>query len=417
MVGLDELVPAPRVPVVVAVIDSGIDYLHEDIDPASLWRNRAETDNGVDDDDNGFVDDLAGWNFADQNNNPWDDNGHGTHVAGIIGAIRNNGIGIAGINPAVSIMALKVANSDGYAKSARIAAAIYYAVDHGAKVINLSMSGEVPTAVTLEALRYAEQNDVLVVAAAGNFAASAEAGGYAAVDSVLAVGALTADNKRARFSNVGANVDVMAPGTDVLSLRARDTDFILLTDAPGYQPGAAVVAQDYYLASGTSFAAAIVSGGASFLMSARPALSARQIRRVIEQTALDLGAPGHDDVSGFGVLNLAGALFGDPRRYVKAQLEQVKVRYASGKVLIDVYGRAEASMFEQATLAVQAVDGTWQPVGDIPTEVTRGRLASIDLETLLAVNSRELQWRLQLTVHGDAGSRRAHTDLNVPLPE
>ena len=108
--------------VVVAVIDTGIDYLHEDFASDKLWQNPNEKRNGRDDDDNGFVDDLIGWNFVDANNNPWDQSGHGTHIAGIISACTHNGLGIAAINPAARIMPLKVGNFVGQARSSAIAA-------------------------------------------------------------------------------------------------------------------------------------------------------------------------------------------------------------------------------------------------------------------------------------------------------
>jgi subtilisin family serine protease len=115
-------------PVIVAVIDTGIDYRHPDLARERIWRNARERDNGIDDDDNGYVDDLIGWDFANGTNNPWDDSGHGTHVAGVIAATTGNGLGIAGLSDAVHILPLKVLNVFGRGRSAGVADAIYYAV-------------------------------------------------------------------------------------------------------------------------------------------------------------------------------------------------------------------------------------------------------------------------------------------------
>ena len=116
-------------PIVVAVIDTGVDYTHEDLAAEKFWWNPNEERNGRDDDGNGFVDDVIGWNFVDDNNNPWDLSGHGTHIAGVIAACTNNGVGIAAVNADALIMPLKVANFAGQARSSNVAAAIYYAVD------------------------------------------------------------------------------------------------------------------------------------------------------------------------------------------------------------------------------------------------------------------------------------------------
>ncbi|MCZ6710589.1 MAG: S8 family serine peptidase, partial [Gammaproteobacteria bacterium] len=137
--------PEDQPPVIVAVIDTGLDYLHPDFAAEQLWRNPNEKRNHRDDDNNDYVDDLIGWNFVDDNNNPWDQSGHGTHITGIISACTDNGIGISAINPDALIMPLKVANFVGQARSSLVAAAIYYAVDNGARVINLSLGGELVT--------------------------------------------------------------------------------------------------------------------------------------------------------------------------------------------------------------------------------------------------------------------------------
>ena len=134
-------------PVVVAVIDTGLDWNHEDINWQSIWRNPGETpDNDIADDNNGYVDDVIGWDFFGRHNNPFDHDGHGTFVSGVIAADKDNWTGIAGINPHVKIMVLKALNSFGHTRASYLAGAITYAVDNGAQVINPSVGGQKPHA-------------------------------------------------------------------------------------------------------------------------------------------------------------------------------------------------------------------------------------------------------------------------------
>ncbi|CDJ45091.1 protease, partial [Eimeria tenella] len=126
----------------VAVVDTGINYLHPELS-LSMWVNRKELhgEEGVDDDGNGFVDDLFGWNFIQDNNNPMDDNGHGSHVAGIVAALQNNGEGISGISERAKVMALKILDQKGEGDVSHAIPAIQYAVDNGAKVLTNSWGG------------------------------------------------------------------------------------------------------------------------------------------------------------------------------------------------------------------------------------------------------------------------------------
>ena len=129
-------------PVNVAVIDTGLDWHHLDVDAENIWRNEGETPyNNIDDDGNGYVDDVIGWNFFGRNGDAWDHDGHGTMVAGIIAARRGNGVGIAGINPAARIMVLKGVNNFGHTRASYVAEAIKYAADNGARIINMSLAG------------------------------------------------------------------------------------------------------------------------------------------------------------------------------------------------------------------------------------------------------------------------------------
>ena len=449
--GLDsaDLDSAGQVPaIIVAVIDTGMDYLHPDFAAARLWRNPGEQRNGYDDDDNGFIDDLIGWNFVDHNNNPWDASGHGTHISGIIAACTDNGVGIAAVNGDAIVMPLKVANFVGQARSSAVAAAIYYAVDHGARVINLSLGSELVTELERSAARHAADNDVLIVVSAGNKGLSTAHAGYATLPGVLVVGASGLDGDRAGFSNFGADLAVLAPGVDILSLRARDTDFIALTEPPDYEPGSAVVGAEehYYRASGTSFSAAMVSGLASRLLTVRPELTVSDVRRILVQSAIDVGAEGVDQTSGYGRVDYVRALAAAPADFIDARLLGVDLTLADEKVWIAVQGTADAAGFQAASLSVRAAPGSiavpepdkkkkkkkkkkkdapeepspydWQPYGSgIESPVHAGPLGQVDLLTLSAMTGGTSAWELRLVVQDANGqSRESRMSMALPIP-
>lgn len=272
----NDLVNAPEVwqqgftgrDVTVAVIDTGVDYTHADLDN-NVWTNDREiADNGIDDDGNGFVDDRYGWNFVDSNNNPLDDDGHGTHVAGTIAA-ENNGIGVTGVAYDARIMPVKVLSSLGSGSAETVAAGIRYAVANGADVINLSLGGDYPSSSMQAALREATEQGVVVVMAAGNESRSQP--GYPAsyaVETGISVGAVDQNRSIASFSN-GAGFDsnlqqVVAPGVAVTST------------IPGNQ---------YATYSGTSMATPHVAGVAALMLSANASLTPEQVRQLMTGTA------------------------------------------------------------------------------------------------------------------------------------
>jgi subtilisin family serine protease len=210
--------------VVVAVIDSGIAYNHPDL-AANIWRNPGESgggkdSNGIDDDGNGFVDDWRGWDFVSDDNAPRDLLGHGTHVAGTIGAVGNDGIGTTGVNWQVSLMPVRVLNAQGSGTSADVGAAINYAAANGADVINVSLGGEGFSAAVGSAIAAAASS--LVAVAAGNDATNNDTSAsypcnYASAN-IVCVGATDQADGLAGYSNHGVvNVDLAAPGSLVLS--------------------------------------------------------------------------------------------------------------------------------------------------------------------------------------------------------
>jgi subtilisin family serine protease len=246
--------------IVVAVVDSGVDFSHPEL-AGAVWTNAGEVcGNGADDDANGFVDDCQGWDFGYEDNQPYAtaNSEHGTHVAGIIAAASGNGTGVAGLAPGVQIMDLSVQGPAGISGSS-IARAIRYAVDNGADVINLSLGSEPGTplaAVTpmVEAVQHANAHNVVVVAAAGNHGVDLALSPVypASIDApnVLAVGASTPSEAMAPFSNHGQTVDLFAPGELILST----------------MPGGG-----YAFMSGTSQASPVAAAAAALVRGADPA--------------------------------------------------------------------------------------------------------------------------------------------------
>lgn len=401
--------------IVVAVIDSGLDYMHPDLAPDVIWRNTKEQPNGRDDDGNGYVDDLIGWDFADQDNNPWDATGHGTHVAGVISASSGNAEGIVGVNPQVRIMPLRALNLLGNGRSTRVAQAIYYAVAQGARIINLSIATPGFAPEEGEAIAYAGKRGVLVVVAAGNANENAAKVGPAGYPGVITVAATGPDDRRVEFSNYGEPVDIAAPGVDVLSLRARRTDVFQASGDKAYRAGSRFVGPQarYYRATGTSFAAPFVSGVASLVWSARPQLSATDVRRIVLQSARDIEAPGVDPLTGFGLLDAKAALAADPAFFIEAQIVRVAAGSHQGADVLEVYGTRDADELREARLEYAAGEtpDAWQRAG-VPTRAAvrdglLGRIAAKDLRSapvwtlrVVAVhaNGRERENRFKLSL-------------------
>ncbi len=223
--------------VIVAVVDEGVNWAHADL-KNNMWINTAEIpNNGIDDDHDGYVDDVRGWDFVNGDNTVYDatdGDRHGTHVAGIIGAEGNNGIGISGVSQHVRIMPLKFLGPDG-GSDFDGAAAIVYAVDHGATVINCSWGGSSGSGPLAQAVAYAASKGVVLVCAAGNSGTNTDAPGAeffpASFDAtnVISVAATDRTGALADFSNFGSgSVDIAAPGADVTStMPAQDSGFFV----------------------------------------------------------------------------------------------------------------------------------------------------------------------------------------------
>jgi subtilisin family serine protease len=279
--------------IIVAVVDSGVRYTHEDL-AANMWRNPAEVaGNGRDDDANGYIDDVHGIDASFGTGNPLDENGHGTHVAGIIAAVGNNGRGSVGVAWSAQIMALKFLDSTGNGYTSDAIEAIDYARRKGAKVINASFAGPEYSTAFRDALLRARSAGVVLVAAAGNETANNDVvptypASYA-IDNVVTVAATSRTDALASFSNFGAqSVHLAAPGASIYST-------YFLGD------------NSYVEMAGTSMAAPQVAGAVALVRAFYPAETYRQaLDRILKGVDVLPGLA--DKVKTGGRLNLHNAL-------------------------------------------------------------------------------------------------------------
>ena len=262
--------------VIVAVVDTGVDLTHPDL------QGRL----------------AAGRSFVPGSTGPMDDNGHGTHVAGIIAAEANNNQGIAGVAPKCRIMPVKVLDADGKGGTSDIVTGILWAVDHGAKVINLSLGGGTGSKALEGAVQYVIKRNAVVVAAMGNDGENAQE--YpASYQGVIAVGASDSEDGIAGFSNTGNWISVSAPGDGIYS--TTPTYSCTLSREEG-------LGQSYGTLSGTSMATPYVAGLAALILSVYPNATPSLVKSKIERACQDIESSGFDAKSGFGRVD-AGKLF------------------------------------------------------------------------------------------------------------
>lgn len=268
--------------VIIAVLDTGVDPNHPDL-KANI---------------------IGGWNFVDDNSDTTDLDGHGTHVAGIIAAVANNGIGIAGIAPEAKIMPLKVISSSGGMWS-NLDSAILYAEKNGADIISMSLGGSLsptfafPTSAIITVTYY---NNVTLISAAGNENTRSKMypAGYV---NVIAVSAINEDLERAEFSNYGDHIKFSAPGVNILST---------MPTYPCYLTTEYNLSQNYDSLNGTSMACPFVTGVAALLLSKHPALTSEMVEDTLAAQAIDLGEEGRDREFGYGVPDAGKAVTETP---------------------------------------------------------------------------------------------------------
>jgi subtilisin family serine protease len=281
--------------VTVGVVDTGIDYTHPDL-AANIWLNPGENcpgcrNDGIDNDHNGYVDDWRGWDFVNNDNDPMDDHGHGTHVSGTIGAVGDNGIGVAGVNWHVKLMALKFLDANGSGTTADAIRATLYAADEGAVATNNSYGGDGYSQAFADAIAYADLRGSLFVAAAGNSSMNTDSSpnypSSYALPNVISVAATNSSDGLAWFSNYGRrSVDLGAPGDNVYST----------------VPGAS-----YAFESGTSMATPHVTGAAALVKSRFPSASGLGIKALLLRSVDPLASLAGRTTTG-GRLNVKNAV-------------------------------------------------------------------------------------------------------------
>lgn len=241
-----------------------------------------------------------------------DASGHGSHVAGIIASVANNGIGGSGVAPNAKILPIKLLDQAGQGDARDVAAGVRYAADNGAKVINLSLGGATESSSLTQAITYANDKGALVVAAAGNGGAADKPKWPASLDLTLAVTAVDQSNNATSFDQRGDYIDIAAPGTNVVST------------AKG----------DYVTLSGTSMAAGFVAGAAALLFAAEPRVTNTQVRDILLRTATDIGEPGRDLTFGVGLINMVAALAELQRMYPPIASPQITAVGHVGETLV-----------------------------------------------------------------------------------
>ncbi|MEZ2342819.1 Ig-like domain-containing protein, partial [Microcoleus sp.] len=278
---------------VIGVIDTGVDYNHPDL-VGNIWTNPGEiAGDGIDNDNNGYIDDTRGWDFAYNDNNPMDVQGHGTHVSGTIAGKGNNGVGVTGVAWNAKIMPLKFLDDSGSGATSNAILAINYATAKGVKLTNNSWGGGGYSQALSDAINTAGQQGALFIAAAGNSSLNTDiTPAYPAsynLSNIISVASTTRTDGLSSFSNYGATtVDLGAPGSDIYSTT----------------PGA-----NYATYSGTSMASPHVTGAAALLWSQNPTWTAQQVKDKLMQTTDPISALSGKTVSG-GRLNINNALAG-----------------------------------------------------------------------------------------------------------
>ncbi|MSP12121.1 MAG: hypothetical protein EXR62_04085 [Chloroflexi bacterium] len=347
---------------VVAILDTGMDMTHPDLAGRT----------------------VDSYDFVNNDENPADDNGHGTHIAGVVGAITNNGTGVAGLDWATRLMPVKVLDDKNSGSVSKVAAAITWAVDHGARVINLSL-GTLASSQTLEqAVEYAWNHGAIVVAAAGNSYQNGNPIIYpAAYQHVVAVGATGVNDEITPYSEQRDYLDVVAPGGVALSSTDAD-DSHWITSTYFRLADVFFPTLGYNRLSGTSQATPHVAALASLIWAVNPDLTNAQVVRVIQVAAHDLGATGWDTTFGYGRIDVEAALRLAPggaalnlpatarRKYSAVALNQTRVsQLAQGQIgaemLIGLQRGAERLSVQRASQLRLALDlAGFEILGEIP---------------------------------------------------
>ena len=391
--------------IVVAVIDTGVDYNHPDL-ADNIWHNTGEvSDDGIDNDGNGYVDDVIGWDFVSvpdywaaddedagpEDNDPMDRAGHGTYCAGAIAAVGNNGIGISGVTWKCKIMPVRIGfrTSDGGSNffSPDAARGIRYAADNGARVINLSWIIRSAPAVVSDAIKYAYSKGVVVIGAVGNDDAKG-AVFPASMTEVIGVAATDGDDNRALWvvpqppmpgegSNYGIGIDVAAPGVEILTT-ALNSGYLEVT--------------------GTSISAAIASGLAGLVLSVHPGFDVEEVRSILKSSAeSELNS---EKYVGYGRINAYRALLINDVPGAEITFPDNNTMLSG---IVEIKGSANGHSNDLGHYTVEYAKGIypqeWTLVADSSDPVEQDILATWDTDTVA-----DGKYTLKLTVYDDEGN-------------
>ena len=376
----------PETPgLLIAIIDTGIETTHPDLAP-NLSRNALEAAGqpDVDDDQNGYVDDVLGWNSLAQNGDIEDGFGHGSHIAGIIGAAAN-GRGMVGVTWVADLMPVRMFDDFGRGTNLAGAQGITYAADRGAQVVNMSWGTLRNSRAIQLAIEYAAASGAVLVASAGNNGDRVLDNFPAAYDAVISIGATTTTDVLAGFSNHGVRVDLVAPGVDILSS----------------EHGA------YFTLSGTSQSAGYVSGVAAHLRHRYPALPAEEVRAILRQSAVDLGRRGWDPFFGAGRLDAASAL-ADPQAPI-ARITAPHTLAATAAATIEVVGTVEPPAGESSPVEYQLEVGQGEDPATFELWTTGSAQGSVHFPPVELAGRPEGDLTLRLRVqdrHGRSAENR-----------
>lgn len=412
--------------VVVGVLDTGIDWLHEDLADAMAisaredingngrfddWPSTVEIDsvfgdiNNSDDDGNGVIDDVIGYDFVDQavrnlgddrdrDPIPFDEQGHGTSVGGVIAATANNRVGIAGLAVDARLRALRAFDATGNAEEDDIASALIYAALTGVDVVNMSFGDGVDSPMFRDAVAFAAAMNVVMIASSGN------SGGIsrqypAGYDDVIAVGSTNSDDRRSPFSSTGSLVALTAPGEGIVTTAVNSR---------------------YRRVNGTSFAAPYVAAAAALLRERYPAMTPDEIRATLQVSSLDLGASGWDQNFGAGRLRVDVALaqIGASELRITSPTNEQRVD-RRGQSTIAITGTV--NLINQTVYDVEIGNGldpvSWKQLATSSNAVRNAILANISLDSLsdglftirvraLADDGRSFEDRRRITIVGSA---------------
>jgi subtilisin family serine protease len=390
--------------VVIGIVDSGIDLDHPDL-TANLWHNTDDPVNGVDDDGNGYIDDYDGWDFFSNDRTPEPVPGagtndgviHGTHVAGIVSAVTNNGVGVAGVSWTSKVMAVKILDNNGDSTTTKAVNGMKYAVDNGAQIINCSFGG--PYNLTFDAaVDYIYGLGGLLVVSAGNDDVDIDVSRESPVcndrgsNKVLGVASTDDDDAKSSFSNYGATyVDVCAPGSSIYSTY--------------FDNGVAPFNVAYGLASGTSMSAPVVSGIAALLKSQNSTLTNTQLTQALRASADNVGL---GSTMGTGRVNARAALAlvigtASPTAALTSPATNTTI-YGS----VTITGSATGDNFSYYKLEYGSGDSpsTWTTFASSESQVFANTLGTFT-PTGLSYGT----YTLKLTVYNLAGSATASTKV------